>query len=317
MNRKWMTAALAAVLLAGCTGTQPAQENTETNEEPTETAAVSAEGLKILTPQQAPALSLLPVIVEGKNTVDYAINGAEDLKAAFISPNPEYDVIIAPTNLGVQLAAAGKTGYKLLGIVDWGNLYIVGNEEADLEGDGTGIAYFGQDSVPGLVFAKAFPQLTANAKVFNSASEAQADLMAGHVNAALLAEPLATATVGKSEGKLKILANVQEAWGGEGFPMAAMFVKGDTYEANKAMYDSMLSVMKEYAESVNPDDPSKLIEDINAAGLENLGLPSAEVVAKCYSRMNVKIAKAADAKQAVADFMAVWNVTDIDAAFAE
>ncbi len=316
MNRKCMAAVLAALLAAGCSSTGADTGKDEPQEETQETA-VSVEGLKILTPLQAPALSLLPVLKDGKNTVDFAINGAEDLKPAFLNPSPEYDVIIAPTNLGVQLAANGKTGYRMLAVVDWGNLYIVGTEDADLEGDGSDVAYFGQDSVPGLVFAKAYPNLAEKAKVFASASDAQADLMAGHVKAALLAEPLATATVAKSEGKLKIISDVQEAWGGTGFPMAAMFVNGETYEQNKDMYAAMIAQMKDYAANVDMNDPSALIEDINAVGVETLGLPSAEIVAKCYDRMNVEITDVSGCVDAVADFLAVWNVNDISAALAK
>ncbi len=310
--KKLLTASLALLMLAGCAGQDSGKKE--------ETPAAAVEGLKIASPAGAPALSLIPIVNSEKNDVKIMLNGAQDLQAAFVAPDAEYDVIVAPTNLGVNLASKGKTGYKLLAIVDWGNLYIVGNSDDALSA-GHKVAYFGETSVPGLVFKKAYADLEADLlPAYNAADEVIPVLIKGDADAGLLAEPAVTAAIAKAKenGKeLKVISSVQEKWGGEGFPMAALFVNSATYEEKKDVYAAMLKEMSDYASGVKMDDPSQLIADIEKKGAEFYGVPSAQIVGKCYDRMNVRITKAADCKDAIASFMEVFGVTGIESAFAE
>ena len=285
----------------------PVQEGTD--------AAQATEGLSILCPTGAPAIAMIPVMKSGLNTVD-TVEGADNLQAAFVNPDPQYDVIVAPTNLGVKLASAGKTGYKLLAVVDWGNLYIVGNAEDALE-NGT-VAAFGEQAVPGLVFKKAYPEAAEKANWYNAVDEARAALLAGNADAALLAEPAATASIAKAKQdglELSIISNVQEVWGGSGFPMASLFVREDLYAENAQVFENLVGELTAYAETVDPEDPSALIEDINAITPEKLGVPNAEIVGKCYKRINVKITPADQCKDDIRAFMEIFDVTEIDAAF--
>ncbi|MCR5794869.1 MAG: hypothetical protein K6G61_05945 [Solobacterium sp.] len=356
--KKTLSALLALLLAAGCTASAPSgaassaageeeqavssvteetEEETEeevTEEENTEEqageeetaeeevpvqegtdAAQATEGLSILCPTGAPAIAMIPVMKSGLNTVD-TVEGADNLQAAFVNPDPQYDVIVAPTNLGVKLASAGKTTYRLLAVVDWGNLYIVGNAEDALE-NGT-VAAFGEQAVPGLVFKKAYPEAAEKAKWFSAVDEARAELLAGNADAALLAEPAATASIAKAKQdglELSIISNVQEVWGGSGFPMASLFVREDLYAENAQVYENLVGELTAYAETVDPEDPSALIEDITAITPEKLGVPNAEIVGKCYKRINVKITPADLCKEDIRAFMEIFDVTDIDAAF--
>ena len=313
MNMKKIICAGLAVLLASGCSAQSSEE-----QQPQEQTA-EASGLKILSPTGAPSLSLLPIVKGGKNTVE-TVEGADPLQAALVNPDPQYDVIIAPTNLGVKLAAGGKTTYRLLEVVTWGNLYLIGSSEEDLN-EGHTVAAFGEQAVPGLVFKKAYADIKADVNFgYASAQETMAALIAGKADAALLAEPAATAAIakGKESGKeFKVISDVQKQWGGSGFPMAGLFVESGRYEETKAMIADLVRQMKEYTDGVNTDDPSALIEDLNAAGIEKFGVPSAEIIGKCWSRMNIHVTDASECSNEVAEFLKVFGVESIDGAIAE
>ena len=83
------------------------KEGVEQLESAVETALAESElkdalTLKYLAPNGAPALSLMPVASLGGDVT--FVDGADALQAALVNPNPEYDVIIAPSNLGLKLA---------------------------------------------------------------------------------------------------------------------------------------------------------------------------------------------------------------------
>jgi NitT/TauT family transport system substrate-binding protein len=311
--KKIMSASLALLLVAGCSNTQQ-----DSGSEQPEQQTVEAENLKILSPSGAPSLSLLPILKGGKNTVDI-VEGSDPLQAAFVNPNAEYDVIIAPSNLGVKLAAAGKTDYRLLDVVTWGNLYIIGSSEEDLS-EGHTVAAFGEQAVPGLVFKHTYSDIKADVSfAYQTGQETMAALLSGNADAALIAEPAATAAIGKGKeaGKdLKVISDVQKEWGGSGFPMAGLFVNSAVYEEKKPMIDNLVAQMKDYAANVNADDPSSLVADINAIGADTFGVPSAEIIGKCWSRMNINVLNASECMDKVADFLKLFGVEGIDSAIA-
>lgn len=319
--KKFLSAALAATLLAGCSSST----TTVTTVEPEATmvpAVVLSSGLKILSPQGAPALSLIPVENAGNNEIT-TVDGSDPLQAAFVSPDSEYDVIIAPTNLGVKLAANGKTNYKLMAIVDWGNLYLVGNaEKEDILNDETAtITAFGQDSVPGLVFSKVYDgKIAGTVNWVGTAQESMAALVAGQCDAALLAEPVATAAIAKAKENginLEVISDVQSEWGEDGFPMAGMFVNVDHFEEKEADYNYLWVEMQTYALEMNEaEDKSALVEDINQAGVEFYGVSSAEVISKCYDRMNITISPIEYCKDQVAEFLELFGVEVSDDVYA-
>ena len=314
--KKLLISLTALLLLVGCSNNNETLETEQPTEEQIEAEHIediTPRGLKIIAPQGAPALTLLPIVTKGDNDVT-TVEGADAITAELSKTNPEYDVIIAPTNLGVKLAATGNSDYKLLAVVDWGNLYIVGDDENALD-EGHEVAAFGENAVPGLVFKKAYEGIGANVTFYNDVSDAREMLLAGNANAALLAEPAATATIAAAKEKdmnLSIISNVQEAWGTEGFPMASMFVLEDAYEENREMYDELLRMMQTYADVFDANDPSSLINDINERGPEFYGVPKAEIVGACYKRMNIAITRVADCKDEIARFLEMFDVTDID-----
>ena len=287
--KKILKVALAAMmLLTGCA------------KEPEQTT------FNVLCPTGAPTLAWLStyeeITAEGKFDVT---EGSDQLVAELTKADSEYDIIVAPVNAGMKLISAGKSTYTLEGVITWGNLYIVGKDGA-LEGTGE-IGTFGTGAVPEKVYQAANVQTTLTQKDYGTAgaSTISADLIAGNLQAGLLAEPLVTATIAKSNGTLKVLADMQElfknATGASeyGYPQAAIFVK----EGVDASY--IIEKVKEYTNG----DMAEAENYLNTIGTDTLGLPAAAVVAKSLAPQNVQYKPASDVEAQLTEFLKLFGIT--------
>lgn len=308
-------------ILTGCSSTSDSTVSTST---PSSTTSPTSEvvyspNLKILAPGGAPALSQIGAIEAGYDVE--ITDGPDKLQAELINANSEYDVIVAPTNLGVKLASAGKSEYKLLDVVTWGNLYLVGPADTDLET--TNIAGFGEQAVTGLVFKAIYPELADKVNWgYASVTEAQAALLSDQAEVAILAEPVATATIAKAkeQGKeLTILADLQELWnGGQGYPQAGIFVKADAYNSDRDEYDNYMSIIYTYINDVeNSEDKSIVVNSIDTIGAENLSVPSSAIVSKVWNRLNIHPTQASTVSDEVAEFLQLFDVSDVTSAIIE
>ncbi len=273
--------------------------------------------LKLLVPMGAPSISVIPVLNENIHSVNL-VSGTDPLQAALISPNPEYDIIIAPVNLGASLISKNSSQYRLWGVVTWGNLYIVGENEEVFGSEGT-LALFGENAVPQKIFDVVKEKININMNVayFPSVNDAQAQLLTQKASAAMLAQPLAAATIAKAKegGKeLKIIANLQTLWkestGTENYPQAAIFVLESSYDKNKTLIEKQISDMKDYVDACWGES-STLEADITSLTPEKLGLPSAKLVATVFKGMNVKIEAALDVEEELKAFLQLFGLTNI------
>ena len=307
--KKQIATLLVGIMLVGC-GSNTAESTATPSATPVaEGETVSVEGLNILAPTGAPGYALMPIVKEGNNDVTM-VDGSDPLQAAFVNPNPEYDVIIAPTNLGAKLSSAGKTTYKLAGIITTGNLYIVAEDEAVLEGDGN-LALFGEGAVPGLVYNSLYPETSMNATWYPSVAEAQAALLSGNADAALLADPAATAAIAKGSESglsLKKVADLQAEWGENGYPQAGLFVEESTLEENKAMYKSLMDEIIAYADGVK-DGSNDIAKDLEEVGSEQFGATPAAMVSKAYAGMGINPYYAEEDTDNLSQFLELFGVT--------
>jgi NitT/TauT family transport system substrate-binding protein len=281
------------------------------------TAKIEDTKLSILVPMGAPSIAVIPVLKEDIHSVNL-VSGTDPLQAALISPNPEYDIIIAPVNLGASLISKNSSQYRLWGVVTWGNLYIVGENEDVLSSEGT-LALFGENAVPQKIFdsVQSSMNLMLTPAYFPSVNDAQAQLLTQKVSAAMLAQPLAAATIAKAkEGgrELKIIANLQTLWkestGAENYPQAAIFVLESSYKNSKTVIEKQISAMKDYVDACWGES-STLEADITALTPEKLGLPSAKLVATVFKGMNVKIEAALDVEEELIVFLRLFGLTNI------
>ena len=340
--KKVLSMLLAGLMLAGC-GTAVSGGTPEVTEVPEEvkeavqeaveqagpaleeiknqaTEYVKKMDLKVLSPSGAPALSLIPAAIGGCQ-IDF-VDGADPLQAALVNPDQEYDIIIAPSNLGLKLAESGKSAYKMLGIVTWGNLYIVGKEGTQEDpSTWTNVAAFGEQSVTGKVFTEAFGNALKMDEVtwYNSTAEASAALIAGNADVAMLAEPNATAAIAKAKENgvdLAIIGDVQKKYAdGKGFPQAALFVKEETYNSNKEGVDGLFAVLGMFSAAAGEMDEETITSAIESAGgAEKLGLPNAQVVAKVWKRLNINVVPASEHVEELKKFGELFGIKDVESA---
>jgi NitT/TauT family transport system substrate-binding protein len=271
-----------------------------------ENEEVKLEPVKILCPTGAPGLSLLGALNNDLVTVDF-VEGTDVLTAEMAKEDSEYDIIVAPTNLGAKIYT-NSPNYNLDAVLTWGNLYLVGKEGVDLST--ANIAAFGEGAVPGMVFKNVYDVDTMNVTWYNSVQEAQQALLTGQVDAALLAQPVAAATIAKGSEQglnLSVVSDLQELWQTKnemdikGFPQASLFVKKDSEE--KVSY--VLDGIKTFLNSVDDEAISSAIE---AVGADKLGIPNAELAVKTWKAQNINFVSGKDAKKDIEAFLKVFNM---------
>ena len=329
--KKLLLSLLAGVMLAGCgtatdSGTPEVkhedvqaiveQTSSQIDEILAESQALSSGfDLKVLSPTGAPAVAALPAALGSDITF---VDGADALQAALVSPDSEYDVVIAPSNLGLKLASAGKSAYKMLGVVTWGNLYIVGKTGTDKDPSSwTKVGAFGEQAVTGIVFNAVYGDKIDPSAVtwYNSTAEAAAALLAGEVDVAMLAEPNATATIGKAKEnglELEIIDDVQAEYSENGFPQAAMFVKEEAYANKKEAIDLAYTLMNAFStlsEPLTAEEIDGLMKEVG--GAEALGVPNAEIIAKTWDRLNINVVKASDHMDELKNYAQLFGIEDI------
>ncbi|WP_298070815.1 hypothetical protein [uncultured Faecalibaculum sp.] len=298
--RQRLTAALCAgLLLAGCSqaGSSDSTEPKDTQKEP----AVS-ETTRILTPTGAPALGVLFGTLDNPDTTVEYTEGTDLVTAELAKKDGDYDVIVAPVNLGLKAYSASGT-YKCAGVLTWGNLYMIGTGEDSLSNPETEVALFGESAIPGMVYnAVEAAQVQAQPSWYPSVAEASQSLLSGQSQSALLAEPAASAAMAKNSD-LKILADLQELWYDEkgtdqkGYPQAALFVK-DTVS------DDFLTSFQEALSQVSPEDAGEeMVQEIDNAGADKLGVPNAQIAVKSWARQNIRFVPAKEAAQDIETFL--------------
>ena len=289
MTKKLLTVLLMALLLTGCVNSEK-----------------TSEFKSILSPAGAPALSVIPFALEDKETVSI-VSGTENLQAAFVAPDSEFSIIIAPINLGVNLINNNKTKFRLHSVVTWGNLFVVKDENNQQKK----IALFGDKAVPGLVYnnvKKALGYSDYEELWLPSVADAQKALISGEVSVALLAEPVVSATMAKAKELNKtfvIAKDVQEVYasvsGVSNYPQAGLFV------LEGSNYDKQIKMISDYVSKANTDS-TQLVKDIESLSPEYLGVPNAQIIGKALKNMNVDVKKASDVKQELVAFLKLFNL---------
>ena len=264
------------------------------------------EPISILCPAGAPALGSLGALDDEMVSIEY-VQGTDVLSAELAKKDSEYDVIIAPLNLGTKLYGKAEA-YKLDSIVTWGNLFLVGTEDYQ----GASVAAFGEKAIPQMVFNYVLGDQLNGAAVtyYPSVAEAQQALLTGQAQVALLAQPAATATIAKAkeQGKeFQVLYDLQQGWSEKtesetkGYPQAAMFVKAD----NEKDLTAMKEVMANFIEN---SDEEAIVKAIDAVGADTMGLPNAQIAAKTFKAQNIALKDAKDVKAEIEAFLGLFGI---------
>ena len=266
------------------------------------------EPIHVLCPTGAPALAMLGANGLEDVTIDY-VEGADVLTAELSKEDSEYDMIVAPTNLGAKLYTKNPV-YNLEAVLTWGNLYLVGEEGTDVENSDTRIAAFGEGAVPGLVYNTVAPavNLSENVTFYGSVQEAQQNLLGGKADVALLAQPVAAATIAKGKELDKnfvVLMNFQKEFANvqgldaEGYPQASLFIK-EGKDGSR-----VTEAISSFIEDANEENVTKAIDEV---GVETLGLPNTQIAAKTWDAQNIRYVTGKDAKKDIESFLSIFGI---------
>jgi len=315
--KKILTLLFGLFLLTGCIHFDV---NIKVNNDETE-----SEHITILSPTGAPALALLDLLQSDIKENIVTVNGSDVLQAAFVNPDPEYDLIIAPTNLGAKLAYIGKTEYKLAAVLTWGNLYILLKENADLHDPNLRFAAFGETAVPGLIYSELEEQLNIQGEItwYNAVSDAQAAFLTDNADAALLAEPALSVTMDKAKQQdipLNGCIDLQQMWyeknGSLGYPQASIFVLESAYQEKKDEIDHTLEIIESTIKTGNDESNRDfLVKQIDEVGTDILGTPAGAVTATAYPGMNLEFKLADTVKDELDVFLKLFGVEGKDSIF--
>ena len=264
------------------------------------------EPISILCPQGAPALATLGTIDNEMVTID-CVQGTDVLSAELAKKDSEYDIIVAPLNLGTKLY--GKTqAFQLDSSVTWGNLFLVGPEDYQ----GASVAAFGEKAIPQMIFNYVLADQLNETPVtyYASVAEAQQALLTNQAQVALLAQPAATATIvkAKEQGKeLTVLYDLQKGWSEKtgskvaGYPQAAMFVKAE----NEKDITYVKDAMQTFIENSDEEAIEKAVDEVTA---EKLGLPNAKIAAKTFKAQHIAVKAAKEVEDEIKTFLDLFGI---------
>ena len=295
------------------------------------------ETIRLVVPDGAPALAVAKVLdageVNGKK-VEAEVVTAEVLQTRL--RNGEYELAIAPTNMGATLYN-NKMDLKMISANTYGLLYLVGNENGELETlsdlKGKVVQVIGQGQTPDLVFGYILDKAGIAHEEGDAAKEDTvviqyvADgttIVQGFTKGdasyqyAVLGEPAATTVINNANAKTQVREyfDLQEefklASGSEtlGYPQASLFARGAWLTENAETLEAVLALMEENTAFLKEDTETALAAYEAAGGAQVKSLTAAVV-----DRMNLKVVAAPTAKPEVETYLKLLNVACPDEGF--
>ncbi len=144
------------------------------------------EKIRVIAPYGGPSYATM--FLDGSYEID-EVAGADPLVAAFGAKN--YDVIIAPTNLGAKFYNMSPD-YQLLASIVWGNFFLVSKSEISLEEiEGKKIQAFGKNQTPDIILSYLLSknELTCEVEYLSSITEVIANFQTEDSGIYLVTEP--------------------------------------------------------------------------------------------------------------------------------
>lgn len=293
-------AAMAAALLMGCGGNNTAEKNTaKTTKE--------AKTINMIVPDGLPAVALSKFMTDTKKIDNVTINASiekttEALSTSIMKGEP--DVAVVPSNLAAQ-AYNKKVGYKILGTVGWGSMYLVSTDPAvkqlsDIKSKE--VYSLGKGLTPDIAFKSVLKQNNIDADkdvsitYVSAASELPPVVIGGKAKLAVIPEPALTAVKAKKKD-LNVICNLNDEWkkildSGYGFPQSTLIVKESLLKNDKEFINKLADSTKENVKWVN-DNKDKV-----GAMSEKLGVTvKAGIVAKALEDANLDFVNIKDSEK--------------------
>lgn len=184
------------------------------------------------------------------------------------------DLVVLPTNVGIQAIRQGNLPYKLYATLTHGNVYVAstGNDADGVMDENDYIVSFQKGAVPDKIFHYIYGNSLDNAMHYvSNAQEAAKCLKTGKnladdkksVDYVVLAEPALTSVLETTEN-IQEYADLQELYkvksGGLGIYQAALFIKDGLDQPT--LMESVLGNLGFSLEKMNRD-PNKVVEYMN------------------------------------------------------
>ena len=218
----------------------------------------------IITPYGTPYLALGGLLNEDNVKID-AVNGADGLKTALVKG--EYDVVVAPINLGAQLFNKGNSKYVIEAVITMNNAFIVTDSSNKLDSIkdlvGQKVLAFGQTGIPGSVLKTLYTNNKFDQSLIDfsqASSSAVYSLFAGgssEAKYALMSEPEISKLVLNDKKDIKTLDLTKEL--GVDVPQACIYVNPNSQKQNDI--NSLLKIIENNIKSLNKN-PSKYADEI-------------------------------------------------------
>ena len=198
-------------------------------------------GIKVAAPAGSPALALFAHLSES----DVEINAAENVQA-YMTDTANKDIVILPTNYGVNAIVNKGVSFKLAATVTFGNFFLLstGNDDNATLDSGDKVLAFQQNGVAGKLFNYLYGDKELSVKYEADAKTVKDAVLTGgdsfDYDYVLLAQPVVNVILQKKTS-YSLYASLQEDYktksGGKEITQASIFVKNsaDVTKAKAAL----------------------------------------------------------------------------------
>ena len=265
--------------------------------------------VKIITPYGTPYLALGGLLDEENVKID-AVNGADGLKTALVKG--EYDVVVAPINLGAQLFNKGNSKYVIEAVITMNNAYIVTENTNKLDSikdlEGQNVLGFGQTGIPGSVLKTLYTNNDLDQSLIDfsqASSSAVYSIFAGGSSGAkyaLMSEPEISKLVLNDKKEVKSLDLTKEL--GVDVPQACIYVNPNSEKQNDI--DNLLKLIENNIKSLNKN-PSKYADEVIALD-RTFEAMTKEVIVRSIPLTNIVYKEASDFKTEINNILTILGV---------
>ena len=283
------------------------------------------EDFSIVTPTGAPALAFYNYA----GYKNFETNSVPTNIVAMMSQG-EKDVVVLPTNAGVQAIVNKNAPYLLAATITFGNFYIVSmnNDDNQVMDANDTILLFQKNNVPDKIFHYVYGDELNNALHYVSAvSDAASAVIGGKFtdpdlgtelvpNYVMIAEPALTNVLSKKGDAISVYANVQEEYKKKSnnteLFQASIFIKNSLESEKVRLF--LTDIEQDINDAIK--DPSKMsagmskIED--AATVYGVAPAMAENVLRKNNGMGLGFKLAKDNKEAINTFLGIFGITNVD-----
>lgn len=254
-------------------------------------AGCAKEEIKIIVPDGMPYIAIGNMIGKRGVTIDN-VSGAAALKAAFVSN--EYDIVIAPFNLGAQLYNTKKSTFKIDAVIGLNNLHIIAQPEfslttiADITKSTKPLLAFGQGSTPEIILNEVFKTNNIEKEVtyLNSVNDVMPFFVSKQYDVVLSSEPVLT--IMRMNKGLEFnsisLQNYLE------IPIIQVAVFASSNEAKQDRITEVLLQIRKCVETL-VESPTIYAEDLAEKG-DYFAEIGAKTLKECEMKGNIKFIKA-------------------------